>query len=115
MMRFCLAAPLALLLGCSATRVESSSYRSPAFQGREYRRVADAIAVLDKGVLVRRSTGSAFARAEDWTHGDPYYGAFGTFFADVNGDGAADAIVVNSDVVVARFSGAYELCAAPAP
>ena len=33
---------------------------------------------------------------EDWTRG-PYWGSRGTFFADVTGDGLADAIVVNDD------------------
>ncbi len=42
-----------------------------------------------------------FCSNEDWTHG-PYYGSRGTFFADVTGDHAADAIVVNQDTVTVR-------------
>jgi hypothetical protein len=38
---------------------------------------------------------------EDWTHG-AYYGSRGTFFADVTGDGRADAIVVNDNTVTVR-------------
>jgi hypothetical protein len=45
-------------------------------------------------VTVRRDTGSDFGPNEDWTHG-PYFGTLGIFFADVTGDGKADAIVVN--------------------
>lgn len=44
----------------------------------------------------RLATG--FGPNEDWTHG-AYYGTRGTFFADVTGDGRADAIVVNDDTV----------------
>jgi hypothetical protein len=40
---------------------------------------------------------------EDWTQG-PYYGSRGIFFADVTGDGRADAIVVNEDTVTVRRS-----------
>jgi hypothetical protein len=54
-------------------------------------------------VTVRRSTGSGFGPNEDATHG-PYYGTRGTFFADVTGDGRADAIVVNNDTVTVRRS-----------
>jgi FG-GAP-like repeat/Astacin (Peptidase family M12A) len=67
---------------------------------------ADAIAVNDYGVTVRRSTGSSvsgFSANEDWT-GGPYYGEWGTFFADVTGDGRADAIVVNSTGITVRVS-----------
>jgi len=46
---------------------------------------------------------SRFLPNEDWTHG-PYYGSVGTFFADVTGDGRADAIVVNDTTVVVRRS-----------
>jgi hypothetical protein len=54
-------------------------------------------------VTVRRSTGVAFNLNEEWTSG-PYYGSRGTFFADVTGDGKADAIVVNDDKVTVRRS-----------
>jgi hypothetical protein len=40
---------------------------------------------------------------QDWTHG-PYYGSITMAFADVTGDGKADAIVVNNDTVTVRPS-----------
>ena len=64
---------------------------------------ADAIAVNDPTVTVRRSTGSGFDANEDWT-GGPYFGTRGTFFADVTGDSRADAIAVNDDRVLVRRS-----------
>lgn len=47
------------------------------------------------GVTVRRSTGSGFGPNETWISG-AYYGNAGTMFADVTGDGRADAVVVNT-------------------
>jgi hypothetical protein len=44
-----------------------------------------------------------FGPNEDWTQG-AYFGTRGTFFADVTGDGRADAIVVNDDTVTVRRS-----------
>jgi FG-GAP-like repeat len=69
---------------------------------------ADYIAVTHKGVMVRASYGSEFPYLastcdDNWTNG-AYYGSRGTFFADVTGDGYADAIVVNDDKVVVRRS-----------
>jgi FG-GAP-like repeat len=64
---------------------------------------ADLIAVDDGGIAVRLSTGTGtrrnprrFAPATYWTSG-PYWGERGTYFADVTGDGRADAIVVGND------------------
>jgi hypothetical protein len=58
-------------------------------------------------ITVRRSTGKDFgpgAQAdEDWSHG-PCIGSRGTFFADVNGDGKAEVILVNDDTVTVRRS-----------
>jgi Astacin (Peptidase family M12A)/FG-GAP-like repeat len=69
---------------------------------------ADAIVVNDNGVVVRLSLGSAvlggFAPNESWTQGVAYFGTRGTFFADVTGDGKADAIVVNDGGVTVRRS-----------
>lgn len=67
---------------------------------------ADAIVVNDNYTTVRRSTGSGFAPNERWTD-VPYYGGLGynsAYFADVTGDGKADAIVINSDYVWVRRS-----------
>ncbi|MEA2732920.1 MAG: hypothetical protein QOF70_7395 [Acetobacteraceae bacterium] len=58
---------------------------------------ADAIVSNDGDagrVVVRLSTGTGFAPNEEWTE-VPFFGSRGTFFADVNGDGKADAIVSN--------------------
>jgi FG-GAP-like repeat len=63
---------------------------------------ADAIAVNDNpdpatygpGVLIRRSTGNSFGPIEDWGGFAPYLELVGTYFADVDGDGQADAIAV---------------------
>jgi hypothetical protein len=51
-----------------------------------------------------------FLPNEDWTYG-PYYGAVGTFFADVTGDGKADAIVVDgmNRITVRRSDGDWFL------
>jgi hypothetical protein len=54
-------------------------------------------------VTVRRSNGVLFLNNESWTS-NPYYGTRGTFFADVTGDGKADAIVVNDYTVTVRRS-----------
>ncbi len=69
---------------------------------------ADAIVVNDNGVVVRLSMGSVvlggFAPNQSWTQGVAYFGTKGTFFADVTGDGRADAIVVNDNGVTVRRS-----------
>jgi subtilisin family serine protease len=69
--------------------------------------MADAIVVNDDGVTVKWSNGSSFGgrtrTSSNWTSG-PYFGTRGTFFADVTGDGKADAIVVNDDGVTVRRS-----------
>jgi hypothetical protein len=59
--------------------------------------------VNNNTVTVRPSNGLKFGPNEDWTHG-AYYGTRGTYFADVTGDGKADAIVVNDNTVVVRRS-----------
>jgi hypothetical protein len=60
--------------------------------------IADAIAVNNNKITVRRPWGfnaGAFGSIESWT-ANAYYGNLGTYFADVTGDGVADAIVVNT-------------------
>jgi len=72
---------------------------------------ADAIVVNDDTVTVRRAGADCFIgcwnygfRAnEDWTSG-PYYGSTLTTFADVTGDGRADAVVINGSIVTVRRS-----------
>ena len=65
----------------------------------------EAIAVNRSGILVKRGLGNGTfaATTELWT-GKPYYGARGTYFADVTGDGRADAIAVNSSGTTVRPS-----------
>ena len=46
---------------------------------------------------------TAFGPNEDWTQG-AFFGSRGTFFADVTGDGRADAIAVNDNTVTVRLS-----------
>ncbi|MCD8489321.1 MAG: S8 family serine peptidase, partial [Desertifilum sp.] len=70
---------------------------------------ADAIAVNDNidpqfdGVYVKLSNGSEFLESKKWTDVG-YNGKYGIFFADVTGDGKADAIVVNDGGVTVRRS-----------
>lgn len=72
---------------------------------------ADAIVVNDNTVTVRRAAADCFFVCwnyrfngnEDWTSG-PYFGSTLTAFADVDGDGKADAVVINGGQVVVRRS-----------
>jgi FG-GAP-like repeat len=64
---------------------------------------ADAIALNEEGITVRRSTGSRFSNQEPWTT-EFSYGARGTDFADVDGDGRADVIAVNEEGITVRRS-----------
>jgi VCBS repeat protein len=70
--------------------------------------LADAIGQDDTGrLLVRRArlgTFPGFGTLEPYWSGVPFAGTRGTFFADVNGDRAADAIAVNDYGVVVRPS-----------
>jgi hypothetical protein len=65
--------------------------------------LADAVAINDTGITVRRSTGSLFSGNEAWTSG-PYYGSNSTQLADVTGDGRADAIAINDTGITVRRS-----------
>jgi hypothetical protein len=69
---------------------------------------ADAIVSNDETIpygriVVRRSMGGVFGINEEWTSA-PFYGDRGTFFADVTGDGKADAIKVASAGIWVRPS-----------
>lgn len=69
---------------------------------------ASAIAINQNGVVVRRSGGRGFRRDETWVQ-QPYFGTDTSghqniYFADVNGDGKADAIVSNTTEVAVRLS-----------
>jgi hypothetical protein len=55
------------------------------------------------------TSGAYFLKAENWT-GGPYYGEAGfypVYFADVTGEGRADAIVVNEDKIRVRESNGF--------
>ncbi|HEX5747382.1 MAG TPA: VCBS repeat-containing protein [Archangium sp.] len=56
-----------------------------------------------QGVLVSLSVGAGFDFPVAWTD-IPYHGTYGTWFADVTGDGKADAIVSNEGELVVRRS-----------
>src|SRR5262249_26023229 len=66
-----------------------------------------AIAINQNGVAVRRSDGRRFERTEIWVP-QAYFGSAGSsqniYFADVNGDGRADAIVSNPTEIAVRLS-----------
>ena len=69
---------------------------------------AAAIATGLEGITVRRSDGTRFLPNEYWT-ADIYYGTDVTgkdniFFADVDGDGRADAVVAEKDGIAVRLS-----------
>ena len=70
---------------------------------------ADLVLVNNDKILVRRAlpegsaTGTSFGSPEDWT-GGPFWGWYGTMFADVDGDQKADALVVNTNGVTVRRS-----------
>jgi hypothetical protein len=60
------------------------------------------IAVTDNSIVVRQSDGQSFLSADiggNFLPSGPFYGTRGTYFADVTGDGRADAIAVNDDTV----------------
>lgn len=70
---------------------------------------ADAIVSNKTGIAVRLSDGTQFLPPQVWTK-EPYFGTLSTginnYFADVTGDGKADAIVVNfTELTVRRSDG----------
>jgi hypothetical protein len=50
---------------------------------------------------VRRSTGTDFSGNEAWAQ-PTFWGNRGTYFADLTGDGKADAIAINDDSIWVR-------------
>jgi hypothetical protein len=68
---------------------------------------ADAIVSNKTEITVSLSDGARFMQPDPWTR-EPYFGVYGgkvnNYFADVNGDGKADAIVVNPSGVTVRLS-----------
>ena len=70
-----------------------------------FKEPADALAdpVNRRGITICPSDGWQFLFPQVWTAG-AYYGTEGTFFADVTGDGSADAIAVTNDDITVRPS-----------
>src|SRR5262245_49718337 len=57
-------------------------------------------------LFVGRVSAAFLPNEEDWTSG-PYFCDRGTFFADVTGDGRADAVVVNNNKITVRRSDGF--------
>lgn len=92
--------------------------RANAFVDVTGDRKADAIVVNEDGIAVRDALVNSFRSPDPNTHLvterdaplrawgywtlDPFFGTRGTFFADVDGDRAADAIALNDDAVWIR-------------
>jgi FG-GAP-like repeat len=73
------------------------NYAAASLRGRE---IPIGEQGLMEGAVLRGQDVPALPN-EDWTQG-PYYGQRGTVFADLTGNGRADAIVVNDDTVTVR-------------
>jgi FG-GAP-like repeat len=97
----------------TATMAQVAAGCTPSPMGTQFANVAGdgkaaAIAINGSGVTVRRSDGTRFQRHEIWVT-QPYFGTDTTgkqniYFADVNGDGKADAIVSNKTEISVRLS-----------
>jgi hypothetical protein len=104
----------AILIFCAGANVTAQrSSCTPSSVGIQFADVtgegkAAAIAINLNGMIVRLSDGSRFRRDETWVQ-QPYFGTDTTghqniYFADVDGDGKADAIVSNTTEVAVRLS-----------
>lgn len=85
----------------SSYHINGVSYPNIYFVDVNNDGAADAVTVDDNGVWVRLAdkVNHLFqSPAINWT-GGAFYGTKGTFFADVTGDGAADAIAVNTNLL----------------
>ncbi len=104
-----------MLILCASTSVMPARRPActPSAMGTQFADAAGegkaaAIAINLNGVVVRRSDGRRFRRDETWVQ-QPYFGTDigghqNIYFADVNGDGKADAIVSNTTEVAVRLS-----------
>jgi hypothetical protein len=89
--------------GSPASQVNSSNWTRRCLKGLA-RASLGALLLLPAFSGLAFATHESFGRYRDWT-GGPYYGSsYDTFFADVIGDGTADAIVVNYDTITVRRS-----------
>jgi hypothetical protein len=70
-------------------------------------RIVDAVAINNDGIYVRpansTTTGTPFLPNQKWTS-SRFYGRGVPLFADVNGDGKADAIAVFNDAIRVRLA-----------
>src|SRR5215831_14157500 len=113
-----LLAGCAMLVLCASTSMMSQRHYdrpncTPSAMGIQFADIggegrAAAIAINQNGVTVRFSDGRRFRQEETWVQ-QPYFGTDTTghqniYFADVNGDGKADAIVSNTTEVAVRLS-----------
>lgn len=83
--------------GCS---VNASATQFANVQGYDFERRADAVAVNSSGIVVGPSDGTRFGAGQAWS--DAFHGSKGTYFADVTGDGHADAIAVDPNRISVR-------------
>jgi hypothetical protein len=105
----------AMLILCASASVMPQRRQTcpPSAMGTQFADAAGegrvaAIAINLNGITVRRSDGKRFRRDETWVQ-QSYFGTDNTghqniYFADVNGDGKADAIVSNATEVAVRLS-----------
>jgi ribosomal protein L27 len=106
-------AVLALAIAPTAAVAQSAAGCSPTATGTHFADVdgdgkVDAIVVNKTGIAVRRSDGTKFLPNEIWS-AVPFYGSDKSgnayvYFADVDGDGKADAIAVNPAGITVRRS-----------
>jgi FG-GAP-like repeat len=104
---------MVMLFASASLMAQRRSGCPPAAMGTQFADAAGdgkaaAIAISLNGVSVRRSDGRRFRRDEAWVQ-QPYFGTDlgghqNIYFADVNGDGKADAIVSNTTEVAVRLS-----------
>jgi sulfatase modifying factor 1 len=80
---------------------------------------ADAIVVNRAGISVRLAGTNAFGDAQQWTLTSsaklfPFFGNYGTYFADVDGDRRADAIAVTDQEINVLLSNGAKFVSPPA-
>ncbi|MGE0552220.1 MAG: FG-GAP repeat domain-containing protein [Gemmatimonadales bacterium] len=81
--------------------IRATPMRTPAM--RLIRMLLPVVVTAGAVGAVWETLADGFAPAQAWTS-DPYYGARGTFFADLTGDRRADAVVVNDAGITVRRS-----------
>jgi len=101
-----------LFLSCAAL-AQVPRGCTPSAMGTQFadvtgERKASAIAINLSGITVRRPGEKHFERREEWSNG-PYFGTDvsshqNIYFADVDGDGKADAIVSNATGISVSLS-----------